>query len=247
MKILDVEIDNLSRKEILERVEVFLNEPWFHQIATVNPEFLVEADLNAEFKNVLNECDLRVADGIGIVLTGLFFGKCISRFVGADLMEKILEIANEKKLPVYLAVRAGGLSSYGEVEAAVLKKYPNIIISGQEFKMEDVRMKRALNQKSYSQIVRHNSKIIFSNFGAPHQETFLAELKTQNTGVRLTMGVGGSFDYLTGKQKRAPKWLRAIGLEWLWRLLCQPSRIIRIWNATAVFLFKVINSAIMKP
>ncbi len=237
MKILDAEIDNLSRIDILTQVERFLDEPKFHQIATVNPEFLVEADLNLEFKNVLNSCDLRVADGFGITLASFFSGERLKcRFPGADLMEEVLKMANEKQLSVYLAVRADGLSSYAEIQSAILKKYPDLKISGSNFDLKNLDF----------QFLIHDSMVL-CNFGAPEQELFLAKFKDETSELRIGMGVGGAFDYLTGKQKRAPKWLRAIGFEWLWRLICQPSRIIRIWNATVVFLFKVIKSAILKP
>ncbi|MFZ1720406.1 MAG: WecB/TagA/CpsF family glycosyltransferase, partial [Candidatus Moraniibacteriota bacterium] len=131
MRILGVEIDNLSRTEIISRVDRFLDEPKFHQIATVNPEFLVEADRNPEFRNVLNQCDMRVADGFGIALVSFFRGEKLKcRFPGADLMEEILRMADEKNLSVYLAVRADGLSSYGEIKSVLLGKYPGLQIGG---------------------------------------------------------------------------------------------------------------------
>jgi len=83
--------------------------------------------------------------------------------------------------------------------------------------------------------------IVFANFGAPYQEKFLNSLKSaKNSKMRLVMGVGGSFDYLTGKIRRAPVFTRKIGLEWLWRLIQQPRRIKRIWNAVIIFPIKII-------
>ena len=234
MKVLDVKIDNLSRIEILDRVKRFLDEPKFHQIATVNPEFLVEADRNPEFKKVLDGCDLCVADGFGLSLVAFFRREKLKcRFPGADLMEEILRLANEKNLSVYLAVRADGLSSYDEVKTAILRIYPGLRIDGLDIDSSPLFGNWKLEIG--------NSAIVLCNFGAPAQELFLANLR--NTGVesRVSMGVGGAFDYLTGKQRRAPKWMRTMGLEWLWRFALQPSRIARIWNATAVFLWKVIT------
>ncbi|MFZ1720550.1 MAG: WecB/TagA/CpsF family glycosyltransferase, partial [Candidatus Moraniibacteriota bacterium] len=82
-------------------------------------------------------------------------------------------------------------------------------------------------------------QLLFSNFRAPHQEFFIAKFKDKVSELRIGIGVGGAFDFLTGKRKRAPKWLRAIGLEWLWRVIQQPSRIRRIWNAVIVFPVRV--------
>lgn len=228
MQILGVEIDNFSRAEILSRVERFLDEPKFHQVATVNPEFLVEADRNPEFKSILNQCDLRVADGFGISLAFFFCGERLRyRFPGADLMEEVLKMANEKNLSVSLAVRADGLSSYEEIRFALLKKYPGLNIDGEGYPVSKLKIQ--------------NTKydILLCNFGAPAQEIYLSELKNKNHELRFAMGVGGSFDYLTGKQKRAPKWMRMMGFEWLWRFMHQPSRMIRIWNAVIIFPMRV--------
>jgi N-acetylglucosaminyldiphosphoundecaprenol N-acetyl-beta-D-mannosaminyltransferase len=244
MKILGVEIDNLSRADILTQVERFLAEPKFHQIATVNPEFLVEADRNSEFRRVLSECDLRVADGFGISLVAFFRGvkwKC--RFPGVDLMEEVLKMANEKNLSVFLAVRADGLSSYDEVRSVVSQQYPRIKIGGGNFEGSNWKLVTG-NFGGASQLPITDYGLLICNFGAPHQELFLAGLKAQDTKIRLALGIGGAFDYLTGKRSRAPKWLCAIGLEWLWRFASQPKRWRRIWNATGIFLFKVVKSAI---
>ena len=79
------------------------------------------------------------------------------------------------------------------------------------------------------------------NFGAPDQEYFLESLRGRSESVRLVMGVGGAFDFLTGKLPRAPRVFRVIGLEWLWRLFLQPSRWKRIWRAVVVFPIAVIQ------
>lgn len=235
MYILGVPVDNLKQKEVLARVEMFLSEPRFHQIATINPEFILEAEKNKEFCAVLQDCDLRVADGFGIALAMLFKGEKLEcRFPGADLMEEILSLTNEKHLGIYLAIRKDGLSSFEEIKSALLKKYSDLKING-----------TAIDSKIPNSQFLIPDSIVLCNFGAPQQELFLNSLKNQND-IRLAMGVGGSFDYLTGKQRRSPKWLRAIGLEWLWRLIQQPKRWKRIWNAVVVFPFRVIFATMKK-
>lgn len=229
MEILGVTIDNLTRDEIIGRVKYFLDEPQFHQIATINPEFLLEAEKNPAFRTVLQNCDLRIADGVGISLAMLCKGEKLKyRFPGADLMLEILNIAHERKLGIYLAIRKDGLSSYEEIKSALQKKYPTLQINGSE-----------IDSKIPNTRYQIPNTIILCNFGAPTQERFLQSLKDQPL-IRLTMGVGGSFDYLTGKLKRAPRWMRDFGLEWLWRLMKQPKRIKRIWNAVIVFPFRAL-------
>jgi N-acetylglucosaminyldiphosphoundecaprenol N-acetyl-beta-D-mannosaminyltransferase len=230
-KLLGVKIDNLTQTEIRQKVESFLVEDGFHQIATINPEFILEAQKNSEFKNILNSCDLNIADGFGLKLAFWRYGKILKyRLTGADLMDEILRIANERKLSVFLAANKNGLSSWEKTRDAISKKYPGLEIAGENINILDTKY----------QILNTKYQILFCNFGAPFQEIFLNSLK--NGKIKLAMGVGGSFDYLTGKIFRAPQFLRHIGLEWLWRLVLQPQRWKRILNATLVFPMKIILS-----
>ena len=242
MFVLGVPICTDSRAEILLQVRKFLNEPKFHRIATVNPEFLVLADNSPVFKVSLLAADLCVADGFGIVLAGFLQGKKISRLPGVDLLHELFAIAEQDGHSVFLAIKNDGLSRYSDVRAAVLKIYPRLQIDGMDIDIADCRLEIAdsqvLNLKS--KIINHKSRILLCNFGAPEQELFLESLRNNPGDVRFAMGIGGAFDFLTGKQKRAPKWLRIIGLEWLWRLILQPKRWRRIWTAVVVFPVKVL-------
>jgi N-acetylglucosaminyldiphosphoundecaprenol N-acetyl-beta-D-mannosaminyltransferase len=234
-KILGVRVDNLSRKEILDKIESFLDEEKFHQIATVNPEFILEAQDNPEFKNILNNCALNVADGFGVRCAFWRFGKNLkSRLTGSDLIFNILEVADKKKLGVFLAINKSGLSKFQEIKKAILKKYPDLEIEGED-----------LEKDALGGLLKNTAcSILFCNFGAPCQEFFINSQK--DAKIRLAMGVGGSFDFLTKKIRRAPIFMRYIGLEWLWRIF-QPQpwefkkkRLKRIWKAVVVFPIKVI-------
>lgn len=228
-KILGVRVDNLNRREIKQKVESFLLEDRFHQIATVGPEFVLLAQKDEKFRNILNECDLNVADGVGIWFAYLrYFSFLKARMTGVDLMMKILKMAEKRGMGVFLAARKDGLSSWEETREAILKKSLRLEISG-----ENLNTSETTNYK-----LRTTNQIVFCNFGAPYQEYFINSLK--NDRIRLAMGVGGSFDFLTGKIRRAPKIMRLFGFEWLWRLFQQPNRWKRIWNAVVVFPIKVI-------
>jgi N-acetylglucosaminyldiphosphoundecaprenol N-acetyl-beta-D-mannosaminyltransferase len=240
-KILDVRIDNLSQKEILEKIEGFLGEEEFHQIATVNPEFILEAQKNLGFKNILNECALNVADGFGVRCAFWRFGQHLkSRMAGADLLHEILKIAERKKLKIFLVVNKDGLSSFEEIKKAILKLCPGLQVEGENLEKNTAHCLTAIRQG----LLSTDYCLLFCNFGAPMQEIFLNSQK--DAKIRLAMGVGGSFDFLTGKIKRAPVFMRIIGLEWLWRIF-QPQkweykkkRLIRVWKAVIIFLIKII-------
>jgi len=278
-KILGVKVDNLTKKEILEKVNSFLvsENPStidkvrgrFNHIATINPEVVLKAGEDEEYKNILNSCDLNVADGIGIWFAFLSYGKFLKcRMAGIDLMQEILKIADEKKLKIFLAANSRGLSSWEETRDAIHKIYPDMEIAGKNYDI-----------KNYNNLQITNYEIVFCNFGMAYQEKFINSLNSlkslkdslplhlcQNSNleqnnvesksnllknfnlpqqrcggkIRLGMGVGGSFDYLTSKVPRAPKIMRQAGLEWLFRLFVQPNRWKRIWNAVVIFPIKII-------
>jgi len=232
MEILGVKIDNFSQEELFQKIEGFLVSDRFHQIATVNPEFILQTQKDDRFKKILNGCDLNVADGIGIKFAFLFQGKKLKcRMPGIDLMIKILEIANRKNMKIFLATKDGGLSSWQETSGVLKKIFPNVEIDGENIDVSNTKY----------QIPNTKYDIVFCAFGSPAQEKFLNGLK--NGKIKLAMGIGGGFDYLTGKIKRAPKWMRKIGLEWLFRLILEPRyRFKRIWNAVIVFSIKVIKN-----
>ncbi len=238
MKILDVRVDNFEKKEILEKIESFLASDKMCQIATINPEFILEAQKDDEFKNILNNCDLNIADGVGIKFAFWRYGKNLKyRIAGADLMEEILKGAGNRGLGVYLVADKNGLSAWEETAEAVKKKYQNIKIDG-------INLETLFPIGNKVSKLAINHEIVFCSLGAPFQEKFLHSLKSQENGkIRLIMGVGGSFDYLTGKIKRAPRWMRQLGLEWLFRLILEPRyRIKRIFNAVVIFPIKIILS-----
>ncbi len=238
MQIFGITLDDFSCGAALARCETWLNGNSFHRIATVNPEFLLRAKEDVAFARNLRLADLRVVDGFGIVIVSWLHGKSIHRCPGADLMASLLAQAEWEHHPVFFAVRQDGLSSYEEIIQALRKKYPALIVNGSIVDRHD--QASAWND-AHSKIRTSRATIVFSNFGAPEQEYFTESLREDPGDVRLAMGVGGSFDYLTGKIVRAPHCLRAVGLEWLWRLIQQPKRFGRIWRATIVFLFRSIS------
>ena len=239
VNIFGVYVDNFSKNDIHKNVENFLISQNFHQIATVNPEFLLEARKNEQFRTILNNCDLTVADGVGLNIAFWRQGaKMKHRYPGIDLMWAILEYADQNDHSVFLAAEKDGLSAWSETASAIIGKYPRLKIKGID--LDSQRVDILLSGLS-DEI--EGSQIIFCNFGAPEQECFLNTMRNANIdSIRLVMGVGGSFDFITNKAQRAPLWMQKSGLEWLYRLFKQPQRLKRILNATIVFPILILFS-----
>ena len=251
--ILGIKIDNLAKSEILAKISEFLRFGAGHLIITPNPEMLVDAEYDWFFKQALNKADLAVADGFGLSLAGQYlYGEKLTRLAGTDLMEKICEIAAEQEKMVYLV---GGKEGIAEKAAEKLqKKYTGLKVVGAEkgiiFQCHPAEKGERNLENEYLVCqgfdVEENNKllgrihavapdIIFVAFGHSKQEKWLAGFLPCLPSVKIGIGVGGAFDYISGQVRRAPKFARFLGLEWLCRLLSQPWRVKRIWKAIISF------------
>jgi N-acetylglucosaminyldiphosphoundecaprenol N-acetyl-beta-D-mannosaminyltransferase len=230
INILGINISTLNKQQTLEKLNQFLTASGQHQIVTPNPEILLQAGHDEEFFYILNKVDLAIPDGIGLKFAGWLAGKNIRRITGADLVKDILKIAQEKNLKVAVVNWSGGLSKKEDIEKVLEKKYPDL-----KFLVEDIE-----REERAEQIASQNFQpdVLLVALGAPWQEKFIYHNLSQLPSVKIGIGVGGAFDFLTGRIKRAPKIMRVIGLEWLWRLFMQPWRWRRIYNAVIIFPWK---------
>lgn len=222
MEILGVKIDNISFEEAVRKAGDFLDDNKQHYIVTVNPEIVIISQKDREFQKILERADLAIADGVGLIWASRWFGQPLKeRLTGVDLMEEICWKAAQRHWPIFLLGAGPGVA---EKAAANLKeKCPGLDIrGGQEF-------------------FNGQAKILFVAFGAPKQEKWINDNLKKYPAVKLAMGVGGAFDFVSGGVRRAPKFLRKAGLEWFWRLIIQPWRIKRIFKATVVFPWLVVR------
>ncbi|MCW1888473.1 MAG: WecB/TagA/CpsF family glycosyltransferase [Candidatus Moranbacteria bacterium] len=216
IKILEIPFVNIKSPEILSRVEEAFSLRQNIRIATVNPEFLLEATGNSAFQRSLLGADIRTVDGVGIRIIAWLFGTNLSRVTGADLLLELLRFAESQDIPLTIYNQQRSLSAEDDIRDALGRLYPKLKIC-------------------YNKELPEYSLVICS-YGAPEQELFLDILSAHG----IKMGVGGALDYLTGRKKRAPRVFRLFGLEWLWRLILQPRRIKRIFRAVIVFPLRAI-------
>lgn len=223
MHLLGVSLESWNAAAARAHISSILKGERFVQVATVNPEFLVCAAKDSAFRALLNECRTPV-DGVGITLISrLLYGVKLHRITGVDLAELILEESAKKRAKVALV---GGRGVAGECAKIMQKKYPNLNI----VYAEDG------DPNAVSEILKAaQPEVVLAAFGSPKQEYYLRHIADEIPSVRLGIGVGGTFDYWAGNAVRAPKWVRKVGLEWLMRLVMQPKRARRIFNAVVVF------------
>ena len=241
--VLGINLSELTPPAALKKVEGFLNDGRQHYLVTPNPEIILASHKDEELFYILNKADLSIADGFGLKLAGWLTGVKIPRLTGADLTLDLLHLAAEKRISVLILNWRGGLSKKTDVTEALNKKYPTL-----QFKVIDASRSHPLAPTVIAAIKDFAPIILFNTFGSPYQEKVIYHNLKQLPPVKLALGVGGAFDFITGRAIRAPHFLRYLGLEWLWRLLHSGKghapkfkRWKRIYNATFVFTGKLLR------
>jgi N-acetylglucosaminyldiphosphoundecaprenol N-acetyl-beta-D-mannosaminyltransferase len=221
--ILGQDFAELTQSEVLQKVTAVWQSGGRLRITTVNPEFLVASSKNERFAESLAAADIRTVDGFGLWLALYTKGLRTQRITGADILAPLLALAESQEQQVCIVLLRGGLSTKEVVKNILQIRYPRLRV--------DVCYEDEDKQDS-----QKRGLTLFA-LGAPEQEYQAAQIEQ---GVAI--GIGGAIDYLTGAQKRAPKCMRSVGLEWLWRLWQNPKRLGRIINATAVFMWCVFTT-----
>lgn len=197
-------------------------------VFTPNPEFLLKAHEDENFKKILQSADINLPDGFGLVLWSRLAGWGIrERVAGADMVRALLSVGNKEKWRVGLVGLRGGDGRQADDQIRRLKQlYPEVIF---------VDLSNDQVQNSF--------QLIFACQGMVRQEIWIWENKDKyKAGVM--MGIGGSLDFLTGFTKRAPVWWRNLGLEWLWRVGQKPRHIKRVVAAVFKFSWLVIGGRV---
>lgn len=237
---LGVTIDNIDRSQVMDQVASYAQSDRAHLIVTVNPEFIMQAQHDDEFRHILNHADIAVADGFGITLAARRFGfRLKQRIPGIDLLMDIAAFAARTGRRVYLLGARRGVAA--RTAAVLVKQYPELHIVGAESGYRHWH-RPIPDKKLIRMISAARPDILFVAFGQVKQEKWLYHHLPLLPSVRVAMGVGGSFDYISGKIRRAPRWMRKLGLEWLFRLLRQPWRFSRIVTAVIRFSIAVARS-----
>ena len=249
LSIMGVRINNISMNEVLKIAEQKIENDEKYIIYTPNTEIIMMCQKDEEFLNLMNQSDINVPDGVGL----LYAGK-IKRFplkekvAGYDLSINLLKMADEKGLKLYVV---GGRP--GVAEAAmknVQNNYPRIkIVGAQHGYFKGAHLGEFGHDEELSlieDINKHKPHILFVGFGAKKQEQWV-EYNKSLINANIIIGNGGTLDGLAGLVKRAPDIFINLGLEWLYRLIKEPKRITR-QIVLPVFMVKVIfgNKDIVK-
>lgn len=240
-QIMGINVTGTSITEVLTRVEDFISCNTKFYIVTPNPELVLMAQKNKNLKDAMNGTELAIPDGIGLK----FAIPHLSIIKGRELFSELIALAVKKNWKVFLL---GGLEDEAALASRKLQiANPKLQIQYDKFVKLDqnatpvTEVDIKLQKDAIDKINKFAPDLLFVAFGNPKQEIWVHE-NYQKLNIGGAMAVGGAFRYAAGLSTLPPKWMAGIGLEWLYRLITEPYRIGRIWNAVIVFPLKVFLS-----
>lgn len=234
IEVLGVPVDCVNMSQSLEAVELMMAGNKAEAVIAVNPEKVVKAQNDPVLLNRLREAGLLIPDGIGLVLAARMLGVGrMERVPGSELMPAICERAAQKGYGVFLF---GAAPEVNQKAQEVLRvRFPGIRIMGSR----DGYVKDEQMQGLIDEINTSGAQILFIALGSPRQELWM-EKYLPLLNVKVCQGVGGTFDVIAGKVKRAPLVFRKLHLEWFYRLASQPRRLLR-QTALPKFVLQVVQ------
>lgn len=232
--IFDTPVDKLTMAEALDRIDQFTKERKPHLIIAINPEKIMRVREDLVLQKILQEAELTIADGIGLVWAARLLGNPLQqRVTGFDLMQEIVKAAAPKGYKLFFLGAAPGVAQ--QAKEVYLTKYPALQVVG----VRDGYFKAEEEEALIDQINSSGADVLFVAMGTPKQEKWLAKYRSR-LQIPVCMGVGGSFDVVAGRIQRAPLFMQRLGLEWLHRFLKEPSRIGRM-GALPKFALAIIK------
>lgn len=237
-KVQGFNVNLMSFDEVIKALVCAINDEKNLHVVTINPEIIQNAKKNFELKQIINDAEIVTPDGVGVKIALKMKGIKQEQVTGVDLSKKMLEIAADEKFKVALV---GAKPEILELVVQNLKnKYENIdIVYSHDGYFSDF-------DPIIKDVINSGAKFLLCAMGSPKQEFFISELKKQAKGI-VMIGVGGTFDVLSGKVQLAPEIYRKLGLEWLYRTIKQPERFKRIFPTLPIFFFQsIIDSVISK-
>ena len=236
--LLGVRVDDVTHVEAVERCAALIAGGGRHYVVTPNPEFVVLARRDTAFRAILNAAELAIPDGGGLLLAARLFGQPLREQVrGTDLCQALVERAAREGWRLFLLGAGPGVAD--AAAGALARRHPGLEVAGTfagdsspDGDSETVAAVRGAGR----------CDLLFVAYGARRQERWIAR-NLEQVDAGLAIGVGGVLDFMSGRIRRAPKRIRDLGLDWLFRLLIQPSRVRRQGESIPLFLAFVLAAA----
>lgn len=225
-----VSVDVVTETDVIDRVDAFVNSGECHQIITANPLMILAAEKDPALRAAFDEADLVVPDSAGVQWAARLQGQRLSKISGIDLMEKLCAESAARGWRVFFLGAAPGVA---ETATKVLaKRHGGLLVVGTHHGY----FTQGTSEEVVIQLIsKAKPDLLFVALSTPFQDGWIHK-NLNRLSAKVVMGVGGSFDVLSGRLRRAPPWMRAVGLEWFFRLLQEPRRFPRMIRLPVFFV-----------
>ena len=232
MKFMNTEIDNLTMKETLNRIDELIKENKNAYVVTPNVDHIIQLERGGKLVEVYKNADLILTDGMPLIWISKWYGTPIKEKIsGSDLFPKLCKLASKRGYKMFFLGAAEGVAA--QAAENLKKRYEGLQVVGTysppfSFEKDEAEMKKII--KMIKDVEPH---ILIVGLGCPKQELFILHHKDE-LNVPISLGLGASLDFEAGKVKRAPKWMQMLSLEWFYRLLQDPARLFKRYFVTNI-------------
>ncbi len=223
IKFMNIEIDNLTMEEALNRIDELIQENHSSYVVTPNVDHVIQIEQGGELVEAYKQADLILADGKPLIWISKWYGTPIKEKIsGSDLFPRVCELAAKKGYRMFFLGAARGVAA--RAAEKLMNRYPGLQVVGSYsppygFERDEIEMEKIKNQ-----IKESEPHVLVVGLGCPKQELFMFNHR-EELRVPISFGFGASLDFEAGEIKRAPKWMADHGFEWVYRLFQDPKRL----------------------
>ena len=239
VKFMNIEIDNLTMNETLQRIDALVKKKKNSYIVTPNVDHIMQLQKDKELKEIYDNADLILTDGKPLIWIGKYYGITIKEKIsGSDLFPLLCELAAKRNYKMFFLGAAEGVAS--EAARKLKKRYKGLNVVGTYsppygFVKDELEL-----EKIYNMLNESKPDILIVGLGCPKQEKFIYRSR-EKYNIPVSIGLGASLDFEAGNIKRAPRWMSNIGLEWLYRITQDPKRMLKRYLLTDLKIFFIMG------
>ena len=237
-KFMNTYIDNGTLDEVIEHIEYCIHNRIIGQVNTPNVDQIVRMEWDEKFRKICDNCELLLVDGQPLMwIAKLYKTPFKEKISGSDLVPILCELAAKKGYSVFFLGAAPGVAKVAANR--MQEKNKGLTVAGTYSPPLGFDKDEEELQKINKMLLKSRADMLFVGMGVPKQDIFIYE-NMHKYQIPMSFSIGGTIDFIAGKQKRAPKWISNIGFEWLYRLIHDPKRLFKRYIIDDLKIFKLV-------
>ena len=234
---MNTHLDNVSLKEAIEYIEKCIQERKIGHVITPNVDQIVRIENDEYFKKICENCELLLVDGHPLMWIAKWYGTPLKeKICGSDLVPKLCMVAAKKGYSIFLLGAAEGVAA--KAAENLKQKYYGLKVAGVYSPPYGFEKNKEELEKINKLLFESKADMLFVGMGVPKQDIFIYE-NMYKYQIPMSFSIGATIDFIAGVQKRAPKWMNSIGMEWLYRLIQDPKRMFKRYIVDDMQIFKL--------